>query len=130
MNAFWNANVENKQLKLFKKPTEHLKETSDTGPKFVNLDVDSFKVIVLSDALFANASGLESQFGLVLFMIDDQNHANIVRHKSSRYHSVSQAVMVAEVHALVFVLDHVHMVCETPEELLGRQITLDAFVDS
>lgn len=98
--------------------------------KFIKLHIGSVKVVVLLDALLANTPGLKSRLGVDLLMVDDQYHANIVHYGSSTCHSLSGSVMFAKVHALVLVLDHAYMVRKTLEELLGRQKTLKAFVNS
>lgn len=45
-----NSDVEEKQYKLLKKSVEHLKKTSDFGPNFIRLEVDSGRAVALSDA--------------------------------------------------------------------------------
>lgn len=55
---------------------------------------------------------------------------NIVHYESSRCYRVTRSVMAVEVHALVHEIDHGYVVCKTLDELMGRRIENEAFVDS
>lgn len=125
-----NANVGNTQFKSLKKTMDRPKKTSDVGFRFINLDIDSAKVVVLSDASFANAPGSKRQVGPAVLMVDDRNHVDVVHYGSSRCRKVSRSVVGVEVYALVHAFDHAYMVHKTLEELLGRQVTLEAFASS
>lgn len=124
-----SAKVENKQCKSLKKSIYHMKETRNIDLKFNKLDVNSVRVVVLSNTSFANTPGMKSQFEFVVLIVDDQNQANIVHYGSSNCHRVSRSLMVAELHMFVHTFDIAYMIRETLEELLGRQIHLEAFVD-
>lgn len=107
-----------------------MKGASDRGFQFNKRNVDSVRVVVLSEASFLSAPGMKSQLGLVVCMVDNLNRTNILHYGSSRYDRVSRSVIAAEVHTLVHAFDQAYMVHETPEELLGRQVPLWEFLDS
>jgi hypothetical protein len=53
-------------------------KNSNRGLKFVKLDVDTLRLLVFTDASFANNKDLSSQIGYVLVLADASNNANIV----------------------------------------------------
>lgn len=63
-------------------------------------------------------------------MLDNYNRANVLHYGSSRCHKAARYVMVAEVHALDYAFDHAYTVRKMFEQLLGREILLEAFADS
>lgn len=66
-----------------------IKETSYIGLKFITLDVNFIKGVVLLDASYASAQIAKSRFGLVVRMVDNQNQSNVVQYRSSRRDRVS-----------------------------------------
>ena len=44
----------------------------------MKLDIDTFKLITFTDALFANNADLSSQIGYVIILIDAIGKANII----------------------------------------------------
>lgn len=51
---------------------EFLLKTEHQGLNFVPLDLDTARLVLLTDTSFANAEGLKSQLGYILLMIDDE----------------------------------------------------------
>lgn len=76
-----NGKAESKQPKSSNKLMDHIKETSDIDLKFIMLDVDSARVVALTDASFANAPGMKSKFGFVVVMVEDWNQVNKVHYE-------------------------------------------------
>lgn len=89
-----------------------MKDTSDLGFNFLRLDLSSVKVVVLSNASFADVPGLESNIGFVVLMVDNYNRENMVQYGFSRCHSVARSVIAAELYALFHAFNEVYMVQE------------------
>lgn len=107
-----------------------MKETSDLGLNFVRLEVSLVRVAVLSEASSANAPEVKSQLGFVVLMVCNHKRENIVHYESNRYHRVEQFLMTAEVRAFAYAFVHDYLLQEILEGLIGREISLEAFVDS
>lgn len=85
--------------------------------------------VVLLEASFAYATGMESQLGLVTLMADRLGKVNIVHYGSSQCHRVSRSLLAAQVLVLVPAFDHEYVIRETVKRLIGRRIEIEAFVD-
>lgn len=118
------------QFASLKRAVEHLKRRPEQGLDFVKLHMPSVRVVVISDASFANAPGLKSQLGFVILMADENRTANIVHYGSCRCHRVTRSVMASEVHALIHAVDIGMIVRDALNELLNRNVEMEAFVDS
>lgn len=125
-----STKVEDAQFKSLGKAVPHLKETKKIGFDFVKLDIASVCVVVWPDASFAKAIGMKSQLGFVNPLPYGQKRAYIDHYGFNRCHRLSRSIMAAEVHALVHAFDNGFVVQEVLEELLGRRVELEAFVDS
>lgn len=79
--------------------------------------METVRVIVVTDASFANARDLRSQLGYLVLMVDGQDNANIIHYGSRRCKRVTRSVMASEVHALSMGCDYgiiiPHMIEET-----------------
>ena len=107
-----------------------MKDTIDQGLDFVALDLKTVRLVLMTDASFANAEGMKSQLGYLILMVDAAGNCNIVHYGSNRCKRVVRSVMAAEVQALVLGFDFSFVVKDLIEELLGREIKLEAMVDS
>ena len=59
-----------KEMKTLKKVTKFLKGTAGQGLDYVKLDMKTARLVLLTDASFANARGLKSQLGFLILMVD------------------------------------------------------------
>jgi hypothetical protein len=105
-------------------------DSADDGLRFVPLDLSSMRVVVFADASFANASDYKSQIGFVVCLADANNAANIVHYGSAKCRRVTRSVMAAELHGLVLGFDHAYVVQTIVSGIMGRDIALDAYIDS
>jgi hypothetical protein len=105
-------------------------ETADDGLNFTNVDMGSCRIVVFTDASFANAEGYRSQLGFVICVVDDELNANIVHFGSQRCKRVTRSVMAAELHALIVGFDNALIIREILNEMLGREIHVDVYIDS
>lgn len=122
--------VTDKDIKSLKKTTKFLKETIEQGLTFVPLNLETMRLVLMTDASFANAQGMKSQLGYLIMLVDDEGNCNIVHYGSNRCKRVARSVMAAEIQALVLGFDYAYVVKDLIEEILGRTIMLDAMVDS
>lgn len=128
--AHGNRAVEDAKFILLRKEIDNMKETIYVSLDFVKLDLGSVRVAVLPDVSFANATGMESQQGLVILTADGLGIDNNVHYGSSRCHRLTRSVMAVEAHALVHTFEHRYVICDPLEDLMGRLIEIEAFVDS
>ena len=122
--------VTDKDIKSLKKTTKFLKETIEQGLTFVPLNLETMRLVLMTDASFANAQGMKRQLGYLIMLVDDEGNCNIVHYGSNRCKRVARSVMAAEIQALVLGFDYAYVVKDLIEEILGRTIMLDAMVDS
>lgn len=78
-----------------------LKKTLKQGLKFKVLDLRTVKVIIATDASFANARGNEIQLRYIDQILDEEGTSNIFHYGSNSFKFIEMSVMAAEVQALV-----------------------------
>ena len=118
------------EMRSLRKTTKFLKETADQGLNFVKLDIDTIRLVLLTDASFANAEGMKSQLGYLVLMVDGNGNCNIVHYGSNRCQRVARSVMAAELQALVLGFDYAFVIKDLVEEILGRHVKVEVMVDS
>jgi hypothetical protein len=123
-------NPDTQTIKELTKIVSWCHESADLGLRFVQLDKDSVRIALFADASFANSDSYGSQIAFVVCLVDEQNRANIVHYGSQKCRRVVRSVMAAELHALVYGFDHAFMVKTISEEILGRVVHIDAYIDS
>ena len=106
------------------------KNASQVGLRYVNLDRESLKLLLFTDASFANANKLKSQLGFVVVLADKHGRGNIVHYGSTTCKRVARSVMAAELHALVYGFDNAYGVREAINCTLGLNVQIHSFVDS
>ena len=107
-----------------------MKDTKDQGLKYIPLYMDSAKLVLVSDASFANASGLKSQLGYLILRVDKYKNCNILHYAYNRCKRVCRSVMAAEVHAMVLGFDYVYIIRDLIYEITGRKLDIEAITDS
>lgn len=50
-----------------------IKETAYDGPDFFKLDLDTIRLVLITDASFANSRDMKSQLGYLILMVDADN---------------------------------------------------------
>lgn len=125
-----NVPVTKDELATITKTITHMKETKEDGLRYVRLDKESVRMVLLTDASFANARGFRSQLGFLILLVDNRGHANIVHYASQRCKRVTRSVMASELHALVAGFDAAFWLCDLVNQILGRDIPIEAYVDS
>ena len=103
---------------------------SQVGLKFVNLDKESLRLQLFTDASFANAKKLKSQLGFVIVLSDKHGRRNIIHYGSTTCKRVARSVMAAALHALVYGFDNAYATREAIYSTLGKHVDIHSFVDS
>lgn len=111
----------NKDMKTLKKITKILKDTAEQGLHFVKLGLDTARIVLISDASFANTKDLRSQLGYLVLMVDANEDCNILHYASNRSKIISRSVMAAELFALVLGFDNAYVVRDLVEDLTGQR---------
>lgn len=118
------------EFRTLKKTMDHLSATKERGLTYKRIDMSTMRLIVISDASFANTRNLRSQLGFIILMADETGTANIIHYGSSQCKRVTRSILAAEIHALVLAYDHAYVIRHTLIEILGRNVKLEAYVDS
>lgn len=99
----WSAQVidpKEENMKLLNKRLRWQMDNSDRGLRFIPLDITSLRLIVFTDASFANNIDLTSQIGYVICLADASNKANIIHWSSTKCKRVRRSVLASELYAM------------------------------
>jgi hypothetical protein len=99
------------------------------GLRFVQLDIQSLKLMVFTDASFANNQDLSSQIGFVI-VLSDGNKANILHWSSIKCKRVTRSVLASELYAMAHGFDAGAAMKSTIEAMLQIQLPLILCTDS
>lgn len=97
--------------------------------QFVPLDLNSVRLMILSDAPFANAKEGRSHMGFVLAMVGRFDKVSIIHYASIRCRRIARSVMAAEIYTLVRAFDFALVLGDMLTEFLGRLPDVEALVD-
>lgn len=97
--------------------------------EFKKLDTVKMRIVVISDASFANAPGLKSQLGYVILTADKEKCANIIHYSSCGCHRDWRSDIATEVHALVHTVDKGMLIKETLIKLMNRELEMESYID-
>lgn len=125
-----NSDPTDEDIKRLNKTVKWCKKTSDIGLNYVPLDLESTKLVLFTDASFANARNHKSQLGFIVAMVDDKMNTNIVHFGSTRCQRVTRSVMAAEIHALLYGFDNAIIVQNLLHDVTGTLYSIDGLVDS
>ena len=100
------------------------------GLRFVPLDLQSLKLVVFTDASFANNNDNTSQIGFVIVLADSDNNANIVHWSSIKCKRVTRSVLASELYAMAHGFDHGAVIKATIEKILQVELPLVLCTDS
>ena len=127
------AVASNPTPKAYKEINKIVRWTHDTatqGLKFVPLELNSLRLMLFTDAAFANTDEFKSKLGFFVLLADGKNNANIVHYGSTRCCRVTRSVLASELHALSYGLDNGYIVRETIQDILQRSIPIEVYIDS
>jgi hypothetical protein len=100
------------------------------GLRFVQLDIRSLKLMVFTDASFANNQDLSSQIGFIIVLSDKDNKANILHWSSIKCKRVTRSVLASELYAMAYGFDMGAVIKSTIEVMLRIRLPLILCTDS
>lgn len=112
------------------KVIDHVEETSDTSFDTAGLDIESICEVGLSNIFFAKAVAVEDRPVLAAPLTHGSRPAYLIYQGSGQCLKVTQLVMGGRVRALVLRFNHDYCNCKLVEEVMGRHIDFESFVDS
>lgn len=118
------------EFEVIKQIMINIKQSQKEGLTFVRLHFQSLRLVVLTDASFANAKDLKSQLRFLILMMDKGDNASIVHFGSSRYRRVTRSLMSAELHALVIGFDLGFFTREMIFSIWRQDVPIEVFVNS
>jgi len=71
----------------------------------VPLDMNSFNLLVFTDASFTNNKDLSSQIGFVIVLTDRNQSVNVLYWSSIKCKRVTRSVLASELYALAYSFD-------------------------
>ena len=125
-----SKNPTDESFSKLKKIIKYCKDSRNDGLQFIDLDISTMRILLFTDAAFANISDLSSQMGFLIALQDANGRCNIVHYGSARCRRVTRSIMAAELLALVYGFDQAYVIKHTLEKLLSKTIPIDALIDS
>ena len=109
---------------------KHLKKTENMKLKFPPLDQETLKIVVYSDASFANNDDLSSQIGYIVFLSDNNENCSFLTYSPYKSERVCRSTMAAETMAFADAFDSAFILRHDLERAIGRKIPLLMLTDS
>ena len=100
------------------------------GLRFIRLDPKSLRLMVFTDASFANNKDLSSQIGYVVVLADATNQANILHWSSIKCKRVTRSVLASELYAMAHGFDIGAAIKSTIEAISNTRLPLVLCTDS
>ena len=114
----------------YKKAVRDLKSMS-LIIKISKLDMDSWKIVVYSDASFANLKDGASQLGYIIFLQDKFGNSAAISWSSKKAKRVARSTLTAETLAAVEAVDTAYMVKKIIEDITTVELPpIELFVDN
>ena len=82
-------------IALLNKRTQWLIDNGSRGLTMVKLDLKTLKLLVITDASFANNKDLSSQIGYVIVLADGKDNANVIQWSSTKCKRVTRSVLAS-----------------------------------
>lgn len=113
------VNPKEEDAKLLNKRLDWQIKHADRGIRFVQLDPTSLKLVVFTDASFANNLNFTSQIGYVICLADQFNKANIIHWSSTKCKRVTRSVLASELYAMAHGFDAGSVIKSTVEKIIA-----------
>jgi len=105
-------------------------QSASRGLRFVKLRKESLRLIVFTDASFANNRDFSSQIGYVIVLADVNNNANILHWTSIKCKRVTRSVLASELYGMAHGFDMGASVKATIDKMLEIELPLVMCTDS
>lgn len=103
---------------------------ADKGLDFVNLHLDTTRLVLITDVSFPNARDMKSLVGDLILMFDADNKCNFVHFGSNRCNLVARSFMAAKLLALFLGFDYAFVVKDLLAGIMGCDLSLQALIHS
>ncbi len=115
-------NTKEKDAKTLNKRLQWQIDYPNQGLHFVQLDINSLKLIVSIDVSFANNLKLVSQIGYIICLANTSNKANIIYWSSIKCKRVTRSVLASELYAMVHGFDVGAVLKSTTNKILDIKL--------
>jgi len=124
------TNPQEDDIKLLNKRLKWQIDNPARGLKFVPLNKNKLKLLVFTDASFANNKDLSSQIGIVIVLADDLDRANTIYWSSTKCKRVTRSILASELYAMVHGFDIAGAIKATVDKILNISLPLVICTDS
>lgn len=118
------------QFAFVKRVIQRLQSTQRQGLYYAKLDLNSMRVVVLSNVALVSDLGLGNQLDYVLSVTNKKQNESVIHYGSSRCHRIAYSFMAAQVHEMIHAGDVGMILQNALFELLYRSSEMEAFVYS
>ena len=119
-----------KYRQILNKVIRHVHDTPDRTLKHHVLNEDSLRLVVFSDASFANNPDLSTQLGYVVVLADGTGRSNILHFSSYKSKRVVRSVLAGETHAFADAFDVAFTMRHELRRLIGKEVKMTMLTDS
>lgn len=116
------VNPKEEDAKTLNKRLQWQIDHSDRGLRFVQLDTATMKLMIFTDASFANNINFTSQIGHVIVLADATNKSNIIHWSSIKCKRVTRSVLASELYAMTHGFDAGAVLKSTIEKILNISV--------
>ena len=123
-------NPQEDDVKYLNKRLQWQIKNSKRGLRFVPLDSTTLKLVVFTDALFANNRDYSSQIGYVIVLADGGNKANIIHWSLIKCKRVTRSVLASELYSMAHGFDAGAVIKSTTENIMSISLPMIICTDS
>lgn len=107
-----------------------MKDIIDQGLDYVKLDRATSHIVLVTDAIFANAKDVKIQLGLLVIMVDGSNNLKILHFDCNRCRHFARSVMAEKLFAPILGFANAYVIRDLSKQLTVICMALDALIDS
>lgn len=119
-----------KHRQIINKVIRHVRDKPDRILKHHNSDENSLRLVVFSDALFANNPDMSTQLGYVVALTDNSGKSNILHYSSYKSKRIFRSVIAGETHAFADAFDVAYTMRQEIRRVLRKDVKLTMLTDS
>ena len=109
---------------------KYLKDTNEIKLQYPNLDLDTLRILVYSDASFNNREENKSQLGYIILLSDASNRCAVLHYSSQKSKRVTRSSMGAETLAFVDAFDSALLIKNDLNRMINRDLPIVMMTDS
>lgn len=108
---------------------KQLKDKKQEGFNFVKIDLETARIVLLTETSFANEREMKSQLAFLVLMMEASGKAIIIHYRSTGCQRVIRSVMESDIHVLVLGFDYAYIIKDMIRYITRRYMPVEAFVD-